>query len=1268
MSPALKCRRLSQYDGIAAKLECAESDERGIWMKRVCAFILALVMTVMLIPVVSAQSAPGTVKIGSFEAVDLSQYVDVWRQEDGTWVAVTKSWKQTLLDEEFRVLFASESGSIQYICPGRYAVDVNGAFDQYGTGVVDRQGKQIIPCKYEGIEWCEESNCFYGSEKSGTVIFNADGTVRFRCGIYSEPFTCGGRTVCMYKDTNGLVGLKDLNGNVVLKAAYDDIRAVEGGIMESAFDRTTDSLGRCFVKKNGVWGLVDRNGKTLISPEFDVIWDVQVFRDDEDMFIIKVEKNGAYGLYLSDGRKLLDCVYSSDYGLDYHIRDNTLAFKTWDGNSTTYYFDRDTWTLVRTEEPGERYVSDGRYIEVDSSGLSWLVDESGRRVTSRGYSGIYELGVLDGQCGYLEIRHNVSGRQAVGVLDVVSGKEVVPLSTALFDVTYDDVVEGRLLLQGTGKWGWGHWGSYDPVTDRMVYDYQYVEFRGGMVQDSNRCWGVIDRYTGEVIIPCKYTELRYANGIYYAYRGTMSIFDEEGKLLLPAMYPNAIMISRDRFAVEDSVGNVGLCDGNGKLLTPQTYDGMGRFHDSDYILVDRGHGEGLLTMDGEVVIPAAEDQELSMEGDGWLIVCRQGKYYAINLNGQTPGEMEKPEDVNGSSVILGRFRGYRLPEGYTIFGIDGTEGAEGMVKVRYTSQFEEKYGFADKTGRIVVPCEYDSVNNFHEGLALVEKLGQYGYIDTTGKLVIPLIYDAASDFSQGYAAVANGYDVGYIDRTGQPLRLAKTGEALRCDNAMDFDENGVAVVRGLYTSNRRFDAVIDTKGNIVAEIKHSFDSARSVSGTRFILRSDYYWDRLIDRSGNSLFVGEYRMGAPNNSVYSGHNSLVFAENGLAPAQSYETRLWGFIDLNGKLVIDQVYNYVSGFRGDLAVVTKIMKDGTEYCGIVNSKGKEVVPVEKERCNLLPGGLIFYRNMGSTYGVLTDRTGKAVYTNYQITEAYYDDFGGRFGYIDQRGVACWAWLDLDGKILGTMEKPSSSVSRLSSELIKVGSSKGYGIVNVFGAELLPNVCSRIYPLEGGGFAASVDNIVYILPEMGAAVSFEDLKGCESYMEAIEFVVSRGLMKGISATKLDPDGNLNRAAIVTMLWRMAGKPKGEYKGTFSDVTSSAYYAVPAEWGNATGIVMGYTNGKFGHGDNVTREQAVTFLYRYVQSCGKGYGANWSYKLTHSDADQIHDYALEAMSWCVQNGVFEPEADGKLNPRGVASRLETAVMFYHVYDLINN
>ena len=67
-----------------------------------------------------------------------------------------------------------------------------------------------------------------------------------------------------------------------------------------------------------------------------------------------------------------------------------------------------------------------------------------------------------------------------------------------------------------------------------------------------------------------------------------------------------------------------------------------------------------------------------------------------------------------------------------------------------------KWGYIDKTGKEVVPCQYDNALGFSDGLAVVEKGGKCGYIDKTGKEVIPCKYDVESDFSDGLAAVGKG--------------------------------------------------------------------------------------------------------------------------------------------------------------------------------------------------------------------------------------------------------------------------------------------------------------------------------------------------------------------------------------------------------------------------------------------------------------------------------------------------------------------------------
>lgn len=59
-----------------------------------------------------------------------------------------------------------------------------------------------------------------------------------------------------------------------------------------------------------------------------------------------------------------------------------------------------------------------------------------------------------------------------------------------------------------------------------------------------------------------------------------------------------------------------------------------------------------------------------------------------------------------------------------------------------------KFGFIDQTGNETVACEYDSADDFHAGLALVNKDGKCGFIDESGKEAIPFIYDSAKVFNE----------------------------------------------------------------------------------------------------------------------------------------------------------------------------------------------------------------------------------------------------------------------------------------------------------------------------------------------------------------------------------------------------------------------------------------------------------------------------------------------------------------------------------------
>jgi hypothetical protein len=69
---------------------------------------------------------------------------------------------------------------------------------------------------------------------------------------------------------------------------------------------------------------------------------------------------------------------------------------------------------------------------------------------------------------------------------------------------------------------------------------------------------------------------------------------------------------------------------------------------------------------------------------------------------------------------------------------------------------------------MVIPPQYEDAHEFSDELASVETGDKYGYIDKTGKMVIPQQYPYAAGFSEGLARVRIGPGkFGYIDKTGK---------------------------------------------------------------------------------------------------------------------------------------------------------------------------------------------------------------------------------------------------------------------------------------------------------------------------------------------------------------------------------------------------------------------------------------------------------------------------------------------------------------------
>ena len=174
---------------------------------------------------------------------------------------------------------------------------------------------------------------------------------------------------------------------------------------------------------------------------------------------------------------------------------------------------------------------------------------------------------------------------------------------------------------------------------------------------------------------------------------------------------------------------------------------------------------------------------------------------------------------------------------------------------------------------------------------------------------------------------------------------------------------------------------------------------------------------------------------------------------------------------------------------------------------------------------------------------------------------------------------------------------------------------------------------------------------------STNFTDVEENGWYHTGVDFMVKNGFMNGVADDAFDVDGNLTRAQLVTILYRIAGEPESTATNPFADVADGQWYTTAVIWAAENGIVKGVNTTTFAPNDQITREQIATILFRYAKAEkveGKLAG--------FPDAEKVSDYAADAMAWAVEQGLINgiSESDGKtyLAPQETATRAQIAVI----------
>lgn len=164
------------------------------------------------------------------------------------------------------------------------------------------------------------------------------------------------------------------------------------------------------------------------------------------------------------------------------------------------------------------------------------------------------------------------------------------------------------------------------------------------------------------------------------------------------------------------------------------------------------------------------------------------------------------------------------------------------------------------------------------------------------------------------------------------------------------------------------------------------------------------------------------------------------------------------------------------------------------------------------------------------------------------------------------------------------------------------------------------------------------------LAAPSGYPDVHPGDWYYDSIMYVSELGIMTGYSDGKFGPNDILSRAQIVTVLYRLAGCPEMGKEKIYPDVDPDSFFGPASTWAYKMKIATGYDNGNFGPTDAIRREQFSTMLYRYA----KAYGVKLPGMATdammsaYADNRSTTAYAVEPMKWSTGNRITTGTKNG--------------------------
>ena len=297
-------------------------------------------------------------------------------------------------------------------------------------------------------------------------------------------------------------------------------------------------------------------------------------------------------------------------------------------------------------------------------------------------------------------------------------------------------------------------------------------------------------------------------------------------------------------------------------------------------------------------------------------------------------------------------------------------------------------------------------------------------------------------------------------------------------------------------------------------------------------------------------------------------------------------------------------------------------------------------------------------GKWQGYTVSDKGVCTHTDYGTTERTVPATCGEAGRVDTICSNC-------GEVVSTRELPPTGAHVWDDGTVTTAPTETTPGVRTFTCTVCDQTRTGAIPATGASTCTGGPSC----PSYG----LHDVAGPGYWAhEGIDYCVRNRLMSGVGAGTFSPDTACTRAQIVKILYNRSGNQAdySYYYLPFTDVAPGAWYYNAVAWAYYNDVTSGTSATMFSPNAAITRQQLVTFLYRYTVKYAPEFTGNAAPISTFPDAGSVANWAYAAMSWAVGNGLIKGNAHDNgpdyLDPNGSATRAQTATIIMRYCQLI--